>query len=88
MATTFSYVNPVVAVALGWLLCGEPVSVRTLLATGVIIAGVCLILSTRSNTPRRLHHPLTSGHGHVIVVRGSGPRRQRGTETQPIKAGQ
>ncbi len=88
VATTFSYVNPVVAVALGWLLFGEPVSVRTLLATGVIIAGVCLIVSTRSNTPRRLHHPLTSGHGHVVVVRGSGPRRPRGTETQPIKAGQ
>ncbi len=74
VATTFSYVNPTVAVALGWLLFGEPVSTRMLLATAVIVAGVCLIVSTRTQAPSRVRHPLTSGHGHVYVVSGRAPR--------------
>ena len=73
IATTFSYVNPVVAMALGWLLFAEPVSMRMLLATAVIVAGVCLIVSARSQAPARARHPLTSGHGHVYVVRGPLP---------------
>lgn len=74
VATTFSYVNPVVAIALGWFLFGEPVTGRMLLATAIIIAGVCLIISTRSDTSRRQHHPLTSGHGHSITVVSGGTR--------------
>lgn len=70
VATTFSYVNPVVAIILGWLLFGEPVNLRMMIATAVIVAGVCLIVSARSETPPRLRHPLTSGHGHIIVVQG------------------
>jgi len=42
-ASTYAYVNPVVAVFLGWLLLGEPVTERTLIAAAVIIAGVVLI---------------------------------------------
>ncbi len=41
--STYAYVNPVVAVFLGWLFAGEPVTVRTLMATGVILAGVAVI---------------------------------------------
>jgi len=67
-------VNPTVAVALGWLLFGEPVSTRMLLATAVIVAGVCLTVSTRTQAPSRVRHPLTSGHGHVYVVSGRAPR--------------
>jgi drug/metabolite transporter (DMT)-like permease len=40
---TSAYVNPLVAVALGWALLGEPVSARTLVAAAVIIGGVMLI---------------------------------------------
>lgn len=47
VATT-GYVNPVVAVLLGWLLGGEGLSSRTLLATAVIITAVGLITSARS----------------------------------------
>jgi drug/metabolite transporter (DMT)-like permease len=64
VATTFSYVNPVVAMALGWLLFGEPLTARMLLATAVVVAGVGLIVSAKSAAPARLRHPLTSGHGH------------------------
>jgi drug/metabolite transporter (DMT)-like permease len=40
---TSAYVNPLVAVALGWLILGESVTPRTLVAAGVIIGGVVLI---------------------------------------------
>ncbi len=71
VATTFSYVNPIVAIILGWLLFGEPVSIRMMVATAVIVAGVCLIVSTRTQAALRMRHPLTSGHGHVHVVKGT-----------------
>jgi drug/metabolite transporter (DMT)-like permease len=41
--STSSYVNPLVAVALGWAILGETVSPRTLLAAAIIIGGVVLI---------------------------------------------
>jgi drug/metabolite transporter (DMT)-like permease len=36
-------VNPVVAVFLGWLLAGEAVGARTLVATAIILSGVALV---------------------------------------------
>jgi drug/metabolite transporter (DMT)-like permease len=66
IATTFSYVNPVIAVTLGWALFSEPVTLRMMLATATIIVGVCLIISTKSDAPAKMRHPFTSGHGHVM----------------------
>jgi drug/metabolite transporter (DMT)-like permease len=43
MATTYAFVNPVVAVFLGWALAGEPVSARTALAAAIIVAAVVVI---------------------------------------------
>src|SRR3954462_16015871 len=42
-ATTYAYVNPVVAVLLGWGFASEPISVRTVIAAGIILAGVAMI---------------------------------------------
>lgn len=41
--TTYAYVNPVVAVIFGWLLAGEELSMRTILASAVIIGSVIII---------------------------------------------
>ncbi|MBL7994404.1 drug/metabolite exporter YedA [bacterium] len=41
--TTYAYVNPVVAVIFGWLLAGEELSMRTILASVVIIGSVVII---------------------------------------------
>ncbi|MBI4770951.1 MAG: EamA family transporter [Chloroflexi bacterium] len=46
-AGTYAFVNPVVAVILGWLLAGEPLTLRTLLAAAVIVAGVALTITYR-----------------------------------------
>jgi drug/metabolite transporter (DMT)-like permease len=43
LVSTYAFVNPVVAVFLGWLLASEPVSARTLAAAAVIVAAVVLI---------------------------------------------
>lgn len=45
LVSTYAYVNPVVAVFLGWLILDEPVGVRTILAGGVVVASVALIIS-------------------------------------------
>lgn len=42
-AATYAYVNPVVAVLLGWLLANEPLTPRVGLAAGVIVVSVALI---------------------------------------------
>ncbi len=44
-AASYAYVNPVVAVILGWAVAGETVSVRTMLATAIIIGSVVAITS-------------------------------------------
>jgi drug/metabolite transporter (DMT)-like permease len=49
-AATYAYVNPVVAVLLGWAIGHEPVTTRTLLAAGVILAGVAIITVTRDGS--------------------------------------
>ena len=49
--STYAYVNPVVAVFLGWALLGEPVTARVLLAAATIVAAVAVI--TRRRRPPR-----------------------------------
>jgi drug/metabolite transporter (DMT)-like permease len=46
-AATYAYVNPVVAVLLGWAFANEPVTSRTLVAAAVILAGVAIITAAR-----------------------------------------
>jgi drug/metabolite transporter (DMT)-like permease len=42
-ATTYAYVNPVVAVLLGWAFANEPITIRTVVAAGIILASVAMI---------------------------------------------
>jgi drug/metabolite transporter (DMT)-like permease len=43
-AATYAYVNPIVAVFLGWALAGEPLTRRVFLAAAVIVGAVALII--------------------------------------------
>jgi len=45
MVATYAYVNPVIAVFLGWLIAGESFTAQMLLGAGVIIGSVALITS-------------------------------------------
>jgi len=56
--STYAYVNPVVAVFLGWFVLHEPVSPRIFVAAGVIIAGVAIITVTKNKkAPAAPPHP-------------------------------
>ena len=45
---TYAYVNPIVAVLLGWAIAGEGLSVRTAVAAAIVICAVALITTARS----------------------------------------
>lgn len=46
--STYAYVNPVVAMLLGWLMAGEALSGRRIVAAGVILTGVIIITTQRN----------------------------------------
>jgi drug/metabolite transporter (DMT)-like permease len=51
LVSTYSYINPLVAVVLGWALAGEPLTARTAVAALVIVSGVALITIAKEKTP-------------------------------------
>jgi drug/metabolite transporter (DMT)-like permease len=52
LVSTYAFVNPIVAVFLGWLLAAEPVGARTLVAAVVIVGAVVLITLGESSGTR------------------------------------
>ena len=66
---TYAYVNPVVAVILGWLMAGEAISARMLVAAVIIIAGVALITAAEGR----------SAEAAELETTGHEPRRSRPT---------
>ena len=52
LTSTYAYVNPIVAVFLGWLLAGEELNARIVLASAIIIGSVVLINSARQVKPK------------------------------------
>ena len=67
--STYAYVNPVVAVFLGWLVLHEPVSSRIFIAAAVIIAGVAIITVTKNRRtltilPRQAVAAAAAAPGH------------------------
>ena len=51
LVSTYAYVNPVVAVLLGWALLGEPLTPRMLVAATVVVLGVALVAAGVPGTP-------------------------------------
>lgn len=52
LVATYAYVNPMVAVFLGWAFAGEPITSTTLIAAAVILTGVALISSAQGKSVR------------------------------------
>lgn len=66
--STFAYVNPIVAVFLGWLVLHEPVNPRIFIAAAIIIAGVALITIAKTIKPApAVTAPPTSPDGAPVV---------------------
>lgn len=52
LVATYAYVNPVVAVFLGWLVVGEPITLDVLIGVTIVVGGVVLVVSgERRPTP-------------------------------------
>ena len=51
--STYSYINPIVAVFLGWLILDETIDSRIFAASAVIVLGVALITISRSKSARK-----------------------------------
>lgn len=66
--STSTYVNPVIAVFLGWLLLGETVTWRMVAGTAVVLAGVALVLREH----RR--HESAPGSGQALDASARGGR--------------
>lgn len=52
-AATYAYVNPVVAVILGWAVAHEPISWRMAIGAGVIVASVAMITKDEKRDGKR-----------------------------------
>lgn len=48
---TYAFVNPVVALFLGWLVAGEAITLRTILAAAVILTSVILVITAPHKDP-------------------------------------
>lgn len=57
LISTYAYVNPVVAVILGWIVLQEPIDTRTVIAGAVIVVAVALIVTARGRMARPVARP-------------------------------
>jgi len=57
MISTYAFVNPIVAVFLGWLILDEEVGPRQVIAGAVIVVGVGLIVASGARRPRLRETP-------------------------------
>ena len=73
--STYAYVNPVIAVFLGWSLGGETVTARTLVAAAIIVSSVALI-TIGSGTRKE-------GRGQQAGKTDTERRRKRAVATDP-----
>ncbi|HEY0323228.1 MAG TPA: EamA family transporter [Pyrinomonadaceae bacterium] len=53
LVSTYSYINPVIAVLLGWLILSEPLGWRVITAMSIILGGVMLVKSGRGRLSRK-----------------------------------
>lgn len=54
LTATYAYVNPVVAILLGWLFLDERLTSRSMLASAIILAGVVMMTVGRKRKPKEI----------------------------------
>ena len=72
---TYAYVNPVIAVLLGWAIAGEAITMRIAVAAAVIIGAVALIVADQAKTWGSL--PTTGEHLATRTLDTSAATRER-----------
>lgn len=74
---TYAYVNPIVAVLLGWLILGEPLTVRTGVAAAVIVVAVAMIVTARGRAAR-------AARSVPVPMEGAPPVAARDEGSEPV----
>jgi drug/metabolite transporter (DMT)-like permease len=72
--STYAFVNPVVAVLLGWAILGESLTVRTGIAAAIIISAVALITSAPVPSAARMVPAPVPGAGEDGLAAGASTR--------------
>jgi drug/metabolite transporter (DMT)-like permease len=81
--STYAYVNPVVAVFLGWLILGEPITARTLAAAAVIVVSVIIITTQRSRVaPRTVPSGASAPETKVLALKIGGSALKIGSSSE------
>jgi hypothetical protein len=80
LVSTYAYVNPVVAVFLGWALVSEPVTPGMLLGAAVILGGVALITTASSGGAARRRE---RGEQLRLELAAAGARRPQPPAAEP-----
>jgi drug/metabolite transporter (DMT)-like permease len=65
LVATHAYVNPVVAVLLGWLVLSEPVTPAILFGGGIVVASVVLVVIAERITPKS--RPIADKPGNSVM---------------------
>ena len=60
LVSTYAYVNPLVAIVLGSLIAGEPVTTRIIISTAIILGAVALITITQPASAKKVKPALTT----------------------------
>jgi drug/metabolite transporter (DMT)-like permease len=60
---TYAYVNPLVAVLLGWAILGEQLTTATLAGAGLVVASVAAIVTREA---AKAPAPATPGQGELL----------------------
>jgi drug/metabolite transporter (DMT)-like permease len=82
--STYAYVNPLVAVFLGWLILGEPITARTLAAAAVIVVSVAIITTQRGRgaTPRKVPSGASLPETKVLPLKIGGSSLKVGNSSE------
>jgi drug/metabolite transporter (DMT)-like permease len=55
LVATYAYVNPLVAVVLGWLILAEPATMPTIVGGAVVVLGVAVVVRSELTPERQTH---------------------------------
>jgi drug/metabolite transporter (DMT)-like permease len=80
LVSTYAYVNPVVAIALGSIFLAEPIAPRTLIASAVIVAAVAMIVTARGRANRAAEAPA----GDAASDAGTTPAARPSSAPPPV----
>jgi drug/metabolite transporter (DMT)-like permease len=53
IVSTYSFINPTVALYLGWLIADEILTLRTIVSSGIVIAGVIIIIGGKARARKQ-----------------------------------